>query len=1015
MCAGQPCYFDAQCLASSTDPFNGVGCGAGGYTSCRACYVDAYNSILAECPEQPSPPPSPQSPPSPAAPGSITTTTYQVAISFVAAEPIETFTSAVRNNISTLIADAAGVDPDNVTVAASAASTRIDVIITTPSASASTTIEEFMAATMFSNASTASSALGLTVTSAPTITSRTVLTIIPPAMSAELSVPDAGSGTILTVLIAVGAGSLLGGIAAIMLVIRCRRSRAKSVGRAGNTHRAFGRSRAQVGSGASTSSRTADERGAATHGIALEEDVDIVKAARPVRQADAAARPARDLEAEATIDFVKKDKPVAPAFASATFDEHNPSKNNLLSSIPSDLTPRWAAKSFALNQMIVQATQATKSSKIQPIPWKDLEILEKLGEGTFGTVHACSFKATPCAVKQLREDKESSVQLLADMLREHDAMMGLRHPNVVLMLGIATDHVRRVGIVLERLEISLLELLHGAGEYKEYRTWRASLLSIASDVAKGVTYLHFNNVLHRDLKPGNVLLSDSWVAKVADFGSSAMGKPGSAAKGEGIHGTPPYMAPEVARGEAHSAALDVWSFGCLLVHMATLRPPYYGLKCKTAMDIVRVVQRGEVSPVQVLLDDADRREYKCPTSILALAKQCCQGDAKQRPDMPAIAGALSSPAVQKSILKGSRDMRPPVRLQRGGARTMIDGDSQGTYDASHGTYDASKSSLGGSLVLSPHADAAPSPRVNGNSTISKFRRLSKHSSTAGLSWNGSAAAFVSTYDATFDGAASTSTCDANKASTSTFDANKASTSTFDANKASTSTFDANKASTSTFDSNSPTLTQTMDMALSIDLALNLPRSSKTPCVTQHPEAKLTRSLSEKAGLKAKMSMRAKRIEDDEGDLTGTFDVTTGSLSEPRSKTSRAPAGLLPLRASAKGTEGDEGSEASPRLDSARSVTSRGSCNTPLGRQLVRRSDSFARDLSLDMQATFERPGRMTSRRAGCDSARLSSVPSPRAGGDDVFTSTYDASKDVASSSTFDSSRTFDGNSPTFHL
>jgi hypothetical protein len=134
----------------------------------------------------------------------------------------------------------------------------------------------------------------------------------------------------LTVQIAVGAGSLLGGIAAILLVIRCRRSRAKSVGPTGNTHRAFGRSRAQVGSGASTSSRTADERGVATHGIALEEDFDIVKAARPVRQTGAAVRPARDreaeatidlkkdkdLEAEATIDFVKKNKPVAPAFAS---------------------------------------------------------------------------------------------------------------------------------------------------------------------------------------------------------------------------------------------------------------------------------------------------------------------------------------------------------------------------------------------------------------------------------------------------------------------------------------------------------------------------------------------------------------------------------------------------------------------------------------------------------------------------------------------------------------------------
>jgi protein kinase 1 len=654
-----------------------------------------------------------------------------VAIGFVAAEPIETFTSAVLNNISTSVANAAGVDPGNVTATARAASTRIDITITTPSASASAYIEGTMAATMFANASVASSVLGLRVTSAPTITSETVLTIISPATSAGLFVPDAGSGTMLTVPIVAGTVSLLGGIAAILLVIRCRRSRAKSVGRAGNTHRAFGRSRAQVGFGASTSSRTADERGAATHGIALEEDVDIVKAARPVRQADAAARPVRDLEAEATIDFVKK--AVAPAFASATFENtQDPSKNNLLSSMPCDLTPRGGA----LNQMIIQAT---KSSKIQPIPWKDLEILEKLGEGTFGTVHACSFKATPCAVKQLREDRESSAALLADMLQEHDTMMGLRHPNVVLMLGIATDNVQRVGIVLELLEISLSELLHQSSGYAEHRTWRNSLLSIASDVAKGVAYLHFNNLLHRDLKPGNVLLADSWVAKVADFGSSAKGKPGSAAEGEGIHGTPPYMAPEVARGEAHSAALDVWSFGCLIVHMATLRPPYYGLKCKTAMDIVRVVRRGEVSPVQVLIDDAERRKYKCPASILALAKQCCQRDPKQRPDMPAIAGAIASPGIQNSILKGTRDMRPLVRLVRGGPRAAVA--SGGTIDASIITYEGSFAPTPRAETPQADANALPeparlpapaSPRSTRayNASKSKFRNLSKQSSAA---------------------------------------------------------------------------------------------------------------------------------------------------------------------------------------------------------------------------------------------------------------------------------------------
>ena len=658
-------------------------------------------------------------------PGAITITTYQVVIGFVAAEPIETFTPGRLNNISVSVAAEADVDPSNVNVAASAASTQVNIVITTPTASVTATVEETLYQSAFADASAASSFLGVTVTSAPTIATQTIVTVIPPTRSSGLSVPDAGAGSTLTLAIAVGAGSLVGGIALIMLVICCRK-RGKKTGRAGTTRgqsirNLFGSSRARVGFGGS--SRMSDERGVATSGIALEEDFDIMKAARPVR----------DLGAERTIDIVKKDKPSVAAFASTTFKNTlDPTKNNLLSSMPTDMTPR-AAKSFALNQMIMQATN---SSKIKPIPWNDLEILEKLGEGTFGTVHACSFKATPCAVKQLREDKESSVQLLADMLREHDAMMGLRHPNVVLMLGIATDHVRRVGIVLELLEISLLELLHGGAEYKEYRTWRASLLSIASDVAKGVAYLHFNNVLHRNLKPGNVLLSDSWVAKVADFGSSAKGKPGSAAEGEGIHGTPPYMAPEVARGETHSAALDVWSFGCLLVHMATLRPPYYALKCKTAMDIVRVVQRGDVSPVQVLLDDAERRQFKCPASILALAKQCCQQDTRQRPDMPAIAGALVSPAIQNSILKGACETRPLVRLVRGGPRAAV---------SSEGTHDASKSAYDGSFAPTPHAEtpqadaiALPAPAwLPAPASLrcspaykapnSKFRNLSKQS------------------------------------------------------------------------------------------------------------------------------------------------------------------------------------------------------------------------------------------------------------------------------------------------
>jgi serine/threonine protein kinase len=629
-------------------------------------------------------------------PGAVAT--YKVVIGFVAAEPIETFTPSRLAAISTSVAAASGVDPSAVRTRAFAASTRVEITIVSPTASASAAIEETLSTSIFEDANAASAFFNLQVTSAPTIRVEAVF-VAPIGVPA----PTDESNKNLTTIIAAVVGGGLGLIAILSFFYFRYRGKGKASSPA--------RGRAQIGLGGASQT---SPRGSAEM---------------------------EDFGARKTSASAKKDNLVASSIASAT--------------------PREAAKIAALNEMVEQSSSASKL-----IAWDELEMIEKLGEGTFGTVHACSFKATPCAVKQLREDKESSVQLLADMLREHDAMTGLRHPNVVLMLGIATDHVRRVGIVLERLEISLLELLHGAGEYKEYRTWRASLLSIASDVAKGIAYLHFNNVLHRDLKPGNVLLSDTWVAKVADFGSSANAKT-SAAGDEAIHGTPPYMAPEVARGESNqTAALDVWSFGCLLVHMGTLRPPYYALKCKRALDIVRVVQRGDVSPVQVLLDDSERREYRCPASIVVLAKQCCHREPTERPDIAAVAGALASPTIQTGIYKGAKETRPLVRLQR--TRASVEG--EGTFDASKATYDASVAPLArGGAEESPRSSPAY------NASKSKFRNLSKNVPAGASSARDEPAPSVrSASEGTFDGkaeAASNATFDgkAEAASNATFD------------------------------------------------------------------------------------------------------------------------------------------------------------------------------------------------------------------------------------------------------
>ena len=143
---------------------------------------------------------------------------------------------------------------------------------------------------------------------------------------------------------------------------------------------------------------------------------------------------------------------------------------------------------------------------------------------------------------------------------------------------------------MERMVASLAEVVEGhAGRGGDERSgssvvaWASSLGAISMDVAKGMSYLHSRNVLHRDLKPANILLNEHWVAKVADFGT-ALAARRSHLRGADVEpsapvhpaGTLAYMAPEMMRlDDARSGdkAIDVWSFGCVLAHIAAGKAP----------------------------------------------------------------------------------------------------------------------------------------------------------------------------------------------------------------------------------------------------------------------------------------------------------------------------------------------------------------------------------------------------------------------------------------------------------
>ncbi|XP_062219189.1 serine/threonine-protein kinase CTR1-like isoform X2 [Phragmites australis] len=155
------------------------------------------------------------------------------------------------------------------------------------------------------------------------------------------------------------------------------------------------------------------------------------------------------------------------------------------------------------------------------IPWIELVLKEKIGAGSFGTVHRADWNGSDVAVKILME-QDFHPEHLKEFLREVAIMKSLRHPNIVLLMGAVTQPPN-LSIVTEYLSRgSLYSLLHRHGASENLDEWWR--LSMAFDVAKGMNYLHKRNppIVHRDLKSPNLLVDKKYTVKVCDFGLSRL-------------------------------------------------------------------------------------------------------------------------------------------------------------------------------------------------------------------------------------------------------------------------------------------------------------------------------------------------------------------------------------------------------------------------------------------------------------------------------------------------------------
>eukprot|EP01065_Artemidia_motanka_P053499 TRINITY_DN9937_c0_g1_i1.p1 TRINITY_DN9937_c0_g1~~TRINITY_DN9937_c0_g1_i1.p1 ORF type:complete len:616 (+),score=196.98 TRINITY_DN9937_c0_g1_i1:68-1849(+) len=232
-----------------------------------------------------------------------------------------------------------------------------------------------------------------------------------------------------------------------------------------------------------------------------------------------------------------------------------------------------------------------------------------LAEGAFGKVYKCRRKSDKL-VLILKEPKPEAGATKEEVAAEADMLKRLKHQCIVRFVDSYVDH--------DKLYI-VTEFCAG-GDLRKYQAGKPMKVEeahrIFAETLEGMRYLHDRGILHRDLKPDNILLTDTKAAKISDFGlaKQATGPGAQTAVAMTYCGTPFYMAPELQAGQAYGKPNDVWALGCILYEMATGK-----LAFTNVADIVKV---------KVPADS--------PKWCEALVRQSLQGEETRRPTVKAM-------------------------------------------------------------------------------------------------------------------------------------------------------------------------------------------------------------------------------------------------------------------------------------------------------------------------------------------------------------------------------------------
>lgn len=200
------------------------------------------------------------------------------------------------------------------------------------------------------------------------------------------------------------------------------------------------------------------------------------------------------------------------------------------------------------------------------------EIIELIGSGGMANVYKalCHRLNRYDAVKIMRDETAANTELRRRFRAESQAVAMLSHPNIVSVYDVSHS---------DDVEYIVMELIDGI-TLKQYLQKKsvldpAEVLDFTIQTAKALEHAHSKGIIHRDIKPQNIMLLKDGMIKVADFGIASLENTVEENNGETV-GSVHYIAPEQARGEAPDARSDIYSLGIVMYEMLTGRLPYVG-------------------------------------------------------------------------------------------------------------------------------------------------------------------------------------------------------------------------------------------------------------------------------------------------------------------------------------------------------------------------------------------------------------------------------------------------------